>query len=350
MKQIPIVSVIVPVYNSEKYLKRCLDSILNQTFSDFELILVNDCSTDNSWALMQEYAKRDSRIRLINLPENIRQGGARNRGIKIARGKYICFIDSDDWVHLQTLEKIVNLALKYDVDFCGYNYVRVEEPRLIKQDTNLDPTEAIGNLETDGAQDRALGRFITFNGDLNQEDKEWLFLNTAGVANNLFSREIIEKNQIYFPENLAYEDNYFVRLYCLYVKRYIYLPEPLYYYYKNPESTTQLKDPPYLLDRLKVEEMKILTYTERNLFKAYYDAIAIDFLRLYYLNSIGLFYRKSSTNPTKKIKKMTKRLHEMFPEITKNPYFRNYLRSADRVKYWIARFFPSGLFIIYKLF
>ena len=93
----PEISIIVPIYNTENYLRRCIDSILTQSFENFELILVNDGSTDNSRKIIDEYKSKDKRIKVI-LKENGGQGSARNRGINMAKGKYIMFCDSDDFV------------------------------------------------------------------------------------------------------------------------------------------------------------------------------------------------------------------------------------------------------------
>ena len=98
------VSIILPVYNVEPYLRQCLDSIINQTFKDFELIVVNDCSPDNSLQIVKEYQQKDSRIVLLNLPKNKGISNARNEGMKIAKAKYIVFIDSDDWVREDYVE------------------------------------------------------------------------------------------------------------------------------------------------------------------------------------------------------------------------------------------------------
>ena len=101
----PKVSVIVPVYNTEKYLPQCLDSIINQTFTDFECICINDGSTDNSLSILEEYAKKDSRIRIIS-QKNAGLSNVKNVGIKNATGIYITFIDSDDFVSLDYIEKL----------------------------------------------------------------------------------------------------------------------------------------------------------------------------------------------------------------------------------------------------
>lgn len=109
------VSIIVPVYNVEKYIRCCLDSLVNQTMSNIEIICINDGSTDNSLEILEEYAKKDDRIKIIN-QENKKQGAARNRGIEIAQGEFIGFVDSDDWVDLDYFEKLYTTALEYQSD------------------------------------------------------------------------------------------------------------------------------------------------------------------------------------------------------------------------------------------
>jgi glycosyltransferase involved in cell wall biosynthesis len=106
----PKISIIVPVYNVEKYLRRCLDSIINQTLQDIEIIVVNDCSPDNSQTIIDEYALKDTRIKCILHKENLGLGGARNTGIQAAKGEYIGFIDSDDWVAENMFENMLILA------------------------------------------------------------------------------------------------------------------------------------------------------------------------------------------------------------------------------------------------
>ena len=105
------VSVIVPVFNTEKYKEKCLNSLINQTLQDIEIICVNDGSTDKSADIIKKFANKDSRFKLIN-QENKKQGAARNTGMKIAKGEYIGFVDSDDWVDLEYYEKLYNAAKK----------------------------------------------------------------------------------------------------------------------------------------------------------------------------------------------------------------------------------------------
>lgn len=107
MRNNELISIVIPVYNVENFLERCITSVLNQTFENIEIILVNDGSTDNSLRICQQYEKIDSRIFIIN-QENQGLSAARNSGINQARGKYICFIDSDDWIHEKYLEILYN--------------------------------------------------------------------------------------------------------------------------------------------------------------------------------------------------------------------------------------------------
>lgn len=127
------ISIIVPVYNVEKYLKKCVDSILNQTFRDFELILVDDGSPDNSGAICDQYAKEDTRVRVIH-KENGGLSSARNAGIEDAKGKYLGFVDSDDYIAEDMYELLYNNIIKEDVDLsiCGvFDVYKGERPKVL---------------------------------------------------------------------------------------------------------------------------------------------------------------------------------------------------------------------------
>ena len=110
-----LVSIIIPVYNVQEYLRKCLDSVINQTYKNLEIIIVNDGSTDNSFSICKEYAKKDPRIILLS-QENRGLSNARNTGIKKISGNYIYFVDSDDWLRLDAIEESIALAIEYDAD------------------------------------------------------------------------------------------------------------------------------------------------------------------------------------------------------------------------------------------
>lgn len=128
-----LISIIVPVYKVENYLSKCLDSMICQTYKNIEIILVDDGSPDNSGKICDDYAKKDSRIKVIH-KENGGLSDARNAGLKIATGKYIGFVDSDDYISVEMYEKLYNQAKKEDADIACCNYYRVKmEKNLIKE-------------------------------------------------------------------------------------------------------------------------------------------------------------------------------------------------------------------------
>ena len=128
-----MISVIIPVYNSEKYLHKCIDSVLSQSYTNFEVILVNDGSTDKSGAICDEYAEKDEKVRVFH-KENGGVSSARNLGIEKAIGKYVCFIDSDDWVYDKLLESFFSLDknLKKSLVQQGFANERKNGEKIIK--------------------------------------------------------------------------------------------------------------------------------------------------------------------------------------------------------------------------
>lgn len=147
-----LISIVVPIYNVEKYIEKCLDSILNQTFYDFELILVDDGSTDNSGKIADEYATKDERISVYHKP-NEGLAATRNVGIDKASGEYICFIDSDDWIEETYLEELINLAVENCADLVICDFLKnagsdkavSPEGAVVTEETGY---EAISNLYT----------------------------------------------------------------------------------------------------------------------------------------------------------------------------------------------------------
>ena len=139
----PKISVIVPVYNVEKYLRRCLESIKNQTFTDWQAICVNDGSPDNSAQILQEFANADARFVIVN-KENGGLSDARNVGMQYATGDYVLFVDSDDFIHPQTLEIAYSLALQNETDIVSFTYDRIYRPQLmIRHKLKLDTDNVV---------------------------------------------------------------------------------------------------------------------------------------------------------------------------------------------------------------
>ncbi|MCI7292089.1 MAG: glycosyltransferase [Methanobrevibacter woesei] len=222
------VSVIVPVYNVEKYLRDCLDSIVNQTLEDIEIICVNDGSTDNSLAILEDYAEKDSRIRIIN-QENKGLGGARNTGLYNANGEYISFIDSDDWIEPNTFEESYNMSKDLDLDMLMFQmkFFNMEtEEYSENQNTNI---EVIDN---------------SFSGTVfNYKDVfDVLFKIPHNSVNKLYKYSFLKDMKFKFLEGAYYEDLASFFPLFLEAKKVSILKKQFYIYRIRSESITTSGD------------------------------------------------------------------------------------------------------------
>lgn len=209
----PKVSIIVPVYKTAKYLNKCVDSILNQTLDEIEVILVCD-GVDKEYKICDEYSKKDDRIIVI---KDIKKGlgGARNAGIDIAKGDYIAFVDSDDWVEKDTYKT----ALSYfnnEIDIVIFGVNVVGDPSLIK---------------------KPLVKYMTLKYSKTQVlDEDKIFTTNVSAWNKIYKKSIIDKYNLRFPIKMQYEDFPFYFQYCLVSKFAYFLNEPFYNYLQRDDS------------------------------------------------------------------------------------------------------------------
>ena len=213
------ISIIIPVYNSSLYIGNCLDSILSQDFKDFELILIDDGSTDNSPEICKTYQQRDGRIKILK-KDNGGQGSARNLGLKISIGKYIMFIDSDDAIGLNTLQRnfeILNANPSIEcLQYPLYRNYSAKDAYIVKGDNTFY------------AKEDDFKKLL-----LKQSIVSWI------VCDKMIKRDVL--NGMYFPEDIIYEDNYFM-LNLIEKLNSIYISDKgMYYYYKRENSTTTSK-------------------------------------------------------------------------------------------------------------
>lgn len=205
---VPAVSVIIPVYNTSEFLRQCLDSVLGQTLSNIEVICVDDGSTDGSIEILKEYEQKDSRVKLI-FQENAGGGAARNKGIAVARGKYLSFLDSDDFFEPRMLEEAYNKCRRVGADICVYKVRRYDNvtgnfssDRGSFVEANF-PSKASG-IEVFSSEDMGDRVFNTF--------QTWPW-------NKLFSRRFIMKHELRFQEIMRTNDMYFVNSALMYADR-----------------------------------------------------------------------------------------------------------------------------------
>ena len=227
MAKNPAVSVVVPVYNVEIYIRQCVDSILNQTFQDFEIILVDDASPDNSIAICKKFYGDNDKVKFVHHEKNCGLGITRNTGMKHARGKYIYFVDSDDFILPQALEKFYNAAEKNNaqvVHSAGWYDLNQDEPEPVLQE-NL-------KQEWDGYNQEG---FLTKN-LIYRLENHWKTYRTWPMAWLHFCRrDFLEKNHLEFWDIISEDEPFCFELFCL-TERYYILHEALYVYRRRSGS------------------------------------------------------------------------------------------------------------------
>ena len=250
------ISVIIPVYNVENYLRECLDSITSQTVKDIEIICIDDGSTDNSPEILKEYQKKDSRIKIIT-KENGGQATARNLGIKEAQGEYIAFIDSDDFIESEMLEKLYTKAKDDNLDIA-----------MCKIATYNNQTGEI----KDNVWYYMLGIFRDFEKEIfNHKDTKEFTCNIAVTPyNKIYKTSLIKDNNILFPEGLIFEDEKFFYDTYLRAKRVSVIPEFLYYYRVNRKgSTVDIEKENDYTDIIEISKQIRQTFKETNNYEDY---------------------------------------------------------------------------------
>ena len=210
------VSVIVPVYNVEKTIRRCVDSLLAQTFADFELILVDDGSPDNCGAICDGYAQKDPRIRVIHKP-NGGVSSARNAGLTAAEGKYVLFCDSDDSVHPRWCEILVQAAEEHPDAFIVSDIIKMRSQDDLNEDQSLSQGDP-----------QSTTYFQLYKRGL------------SGFAwNKIYSADRLRQDQVRFDESVYYaEDVEFTASYCQLCSSCLLIPQKLYYYWENEAGIT----------------------------------------------------------------------------------------------------------------
>lgn len=228
----PKISIIVPIYNVEKYLERCIQSLLNQTLRDIEIIMVDDESPDDCPQLCDIYASQDQRIKVIH-KKNEGLGYARNTGLEIASGEYIAFVDSDDYVDINMYEKLYQIAQKNNLDTVFSNFNTVDQHQNIHK--VLQQKEFHIYKNEDIKNDLLLNMIAS---DVNIKKERSIDMS---VWRAIYSREIITSHQIKFESERVFmsEDIIFHIDYLSHAKAVGLVPQAYYYYAVNPESLTK---------------------------------------------------------------------------------------------------------------
>ena len=316
----PKISVIVPVYNVEKYLARCIDSILDQSFADFEVILVDDGSPDKSGEICEYYKAQDNRIVVIH-QNNEGQASARNRALDIAKGEYISFIDSDDYVHPDMFSTLIRIITESKSDLVLFGYTKgIEEKVYWERNEQID--------------------YQTWNGKaflndciLNDKNGCWI------LCDKLFNRKCFKG--ISLPVGRIFEDNAVVYKILYNATRIATTESVLYYYYQNEKSTTNQAFSEKKADWLIVLE-EMIEFFENN----HDTEVCVHLVKRYFDESVWIYKTIVDKFPNSKridyIKKQLKKHYRKYKNslsitISNSPELYHIIYPKYSKTYWLLR-------------
>lgn len=310
------ITVIIPCYNVEKYINRCFDSLEKQTIGieQMELIFVDDASTDCTWSKLQKIEQRyPDNVIAVHCDENGRQGRARNIGMSYATSNYIAFVDSDDWVEPNMFEIMLGEIVKTnrDIVYCKFYRDNGEKEKEHKLD----------------------GTVLYLSVDNEEKRREFICSNCLGygVWDKIYRRDFLEKNHIYFPEHMAYEDIFFSGLYYLYAEQIAIVNYELYHYFVNEESTVLKKNAEYHDDILRVTKARVDEYKKRGVWEKYHDEIELDVLMAGYLAALKVMFLRYDKIPYSMFYEICSYMNKEFPYAENNSYIEKYVPEKYKI-------------------
>ena len=317
-------SIIVPVYGVEKYIDKCLNSLVKQSLKEIEVIVVNDGTKDNSQKIVDKYVKKYPDKIKSYIKENGGQGSARNYGLKKATGEYIGYVDSDDFVEKDMYKKLYNKAKEnnYDIVVCG-NYNVSED----YQNKNIDAF--INNYNT---------------------DLENIFFGKMAVWNKIYKRDILIKNKLEFKEKVWYEDLAFTLKAIMNSNTFAFIDEPLYDYLIREGSTMNNSNVQRNLEILDAFN-DILSYIQHNKKEEYFSKIEFLAIDHIYISAIVRVLKADADDKVKRetIKKLIDYMNKKFPNYKNNKYI-NTLSKNRKIIYKLINIKMYGLInLIFKV-
>lgn len=321
-------SIVVPIYNMADggKLEYCVNSLLNQTITDYEIILVDDKSTDNSLDISRRFEREyPEKIRVIVSEENGRQGAARNKGIKAARGEFIGFMDADDWVLPDTYECALRKADETGADVVGFDMCMVYEHTMI-------PTERIECNTMDQT------------GIMNDEKLAKFILKTGSLCTKIYRREFFLNPPFSFQEKMAYEDNAATLDLVMRIKHYEHIPEVKYFYYQNPSSTTHTISQKSIDDRIKSMRLLLESAKKMDVLEKFNKELEFIYASRFYSNTLFSYILSDLKQNMFFIQELGNEMKREFPNFMSNQYF---LDTLDEEQKKLIRLQQKSTFIFY---
>ena len=342
------VSVIVPCYNAEKYIKRCMASLLGQTLENMEIIVVNDASEDGTLAILRQYEEQYEQVKVIDSPVRLKPGGARNLGMDVAKGKYIGFFDTDDWVEglpaddmgvvrigfpehyepvgLKMYEKLYRFAENNDCEIvgCFHHHIqmehdKVDEISIYKEKVMVSPLESKGK-KSFYVKIPIMSRTV------------------YGITDAIYRRAFVLDIGVRFPENCFYENAYFRFFTDAFANRQGIVEECLYCHFRWKESVTcQRNDSRLAEDDLAARELILTDLLEINLLEGNRDSIEKYFID-WYAGSLLDTIQRFDEMPIEWMRKISRFMLTCFPNYANNIF----ITQGERLKMIILRLNDIG--------
>ena len=309
----PKVSVIVPIYNVEKYLEKCINSLLSQTLEDIQIILVNDGSKDNSGNIAREYEKNNKNRIIYVEKENGGLSDARNYGLKYATGDFIAFLDSDDYIEKNAYEEMYNKAIEENADYVECDFIW-EFPNKIRVDKQYPY----------------------------KNKKEMLSFVRVVAWNKLIKRQLITDNNLEFPKGLRYEDVEFTYKLIPFVNKFAYVDKPFIHYVQREGSIANVQNE-RTAEIFTVLDNVIEFYKKNNIYEKYRDEIEYNYARYLLCSSLKRICKiKDKTIRKKLLTESWERLNSKFPNWKENVILKTvntgknkYMRTVNKSTYKI---------------
>ena len=307
------ISVIVPVYNVEKYLEKCVESVLCQDFSDCEVLLVDDGSTDSSPAICDAYAEKYQQVQVIH-QENKGLGGARNTGMQAAKGEYLLFLDSDDSLTEDALAGLYEIAEAKKADLVAFGMDFVDEQDRVT--VTRRPTE-------DGTV------------DVKKEDRFAVFFKDSYVCNKFFRRSLFTEHGILFPERIWYEDLCVTPKIILYAERSVLTERSFYRYLQRSDSIMHIKNTDKNRDMITAVASVLDFYREREQFETYRNELCF----LTVMHMIVLCTLRVATEDRRHplLSEFYEYAKRQFPDFKKNAYVKRHLSRRHKVIFALSK-------------
>lgn len=314
-----LISIIVPIYNVEKYLSQCVESLINQTYKNIEIILVDDGSKDNCGNICDEYAQKDNRIIVVH-KENGGLSDARNKGIDIAKGKYFVFVDSDDYVSNKFVENLYQMILENDCDIAICDYLQFENTLPVQEELQIK-VDVLSNIEV-------LSKIYSEN------------VKMIVAWNKIYKKELF--NQIRYPFGKINEDEFTTYKLIYKANKVAISNEPLYYYRFNSSSIMGSGFNEKRLQYIEALEERMQFYKEKSLDKLYKET------EICYLDGLITFYIHSKQSNIQDSKKIEKLLSSKFKLSYKKMKNNELIDKVRRRKYIIFNFSDKLFYLLLK--